>query len=323
MRLPANKAWALIQGVHDGDGSKREHEITQTSEVLALQLTELLHRVGESPLIRQFQSKALTPKGNPRRLAFAVNWAEDTLQHSNRKGRWRYQTHLLTQVRKVSSVSYEGPVYNLEVEGDPTYVVQGVITHNCLGTGFVGGYEGPYEGLIGPEDGERKISQTPNGRRMENSYEVWTGPSPLLTQRDFLVKQTNERYSIGAVRRPSNRGNVMQQHFNLGYLDEGDIRYKMPIEGVSNLPWPQTRYINDPTTPYPVLGTSYNPLEVGDRITNPMETNKGEDVGGPSPGRQQRGRTVTWENQNFVFWIISVPMLDFLSQVAHDVLGSV
>ena len=106
----------------------------------------------------------------------------------------------------------------------------------CIGTGFVGGYEGPYEGLIGPEDGERKISQTPNGRRMENSYEVWTGPSPLLTQRDFLVKQTNERYSIGAVRRPSNRGNVMQQHFNLGYLDEGDIRYRMPIEGVSNLP---------------------------------------------------------------------------------------
>jgi hypothetical protein len=121
----------------------------------------------------------------------------------------------------------------------------------------------------------------------------------LLTQRDFIVKQTNERYSIGAVRRPSNRGNVMQQHFSIGYLDEGDIRYKVPIEGVAELPWPQTRYVYDQTTPYPVIGTTYNQVQVGPRIVSPMETDKNESRGGPSPWRQQRGRTVTWENQNW------------------------
>lgn len=169
----------------------------------------------------------------------------------------------------------------------------------CYGTGFVGGYEGPYETLIGPEDAERKIAQTPQGRRLETSYEVWTGPSPMLTHRDFLVKQTNERYSIGAVRRPSNRGNVMQQHFTIGYFDEGDIRYKFPIEGVALLPWPQTRYVYDQSTPYPVIGTTYNPVQVGNRSINPMETEKGEGRDGASPWRQQRGRTVTWENQNY------------------------
>ena len=186
---------------------------------------------------------------------------------------------------------------------DPRTVEYGAQPSNrcliCYGTGFVGGYEGPYETLIGPDDAERKIAQLPQGRRMEHTYEVWTGPSPLLTQRDFIVKQTNERYSVGAVRRPSNRGNVLQQHFSIGYLDEGDIRYKVPIEGVVQLPWPQTRYIYDPSTPYPVLGTTYQPVQEGDRIVTPMETNKGEQEGGAAPYRQQRGKTVTWENQNY------------------------
>ena len=124
----------------------------------------------------------------------------------------------------------------------------------CYGTGFVGGYEGPYESILAPDDAERKIAQTPTGRRMEHSYEVWTGPSPLVTQRDFIVKQTNERYSIGAVRRPTNRGNVLQQHFMVGYLDEGDIRYKVPVDA-AGMPWPQTR----DTRSSPIAGTTYAP----------------------------------------------------------------
>jgi hypothetical protein len=63
----------------------------------------------------------------------------------------------------------------------------------CYGTGIVGGYEGPYETILAPDDGERRIAQTQSGRRVEHTYEVWTGPSPLVTQRDFFVKQTNER----------------------------------------------------------------------------------------------------------------------------------
>src|SRR5208283_689074 len=67
MLLPNNKAQYLIGGVYDGDGSKRDHEIGQTSEILVLQLSELLHRVGEQPLIRSSQHTTLTPKGNQRK----------------------------------------------------------------------------------------------------------------------------------------------------------------------------------------------------------------------------------------------------------------
>ena len=166
---------------------------------------------------------------------------------------------------------------------------------SCFGTGFLGGYEGPYEVIVAPDDAERRISQTQWGRKLEHSYEVWTGPSPLVTQRDFIVKQTNERYSIGAVRRPNNRGNVVQQHFNVGYLDEGDIRYKVPINGIPELPWPQTRQERDPDVPYPIIGTQYAPLGVGPYAATPMGTNK-DNI---AEERQQRGRTPVWEDQNY------------------------
>ncbi|MEL7339736.1 MAG: Hint domain-containing protein, partial [Bacteroidota bacterium] len=251
MSLPPEKTWHIAMGVYDGDGSTRDREITQTSEILALQLVEILHRNGEQPLVRNFQSEILTPKGNKRKRAYTVSWAEDTLLHENRKGRWNFKEHCLSQICQMTNTPFSGKVYNLEVEGNHTYVVQGVVTHNCFGTGYVGGYEGPYDMIIVPDDAERRISQLMTGRRLEHSYEVWTGASPLLTQRDFIVKQTNERYSVGGVRRPSARGNVMQQHFTIAYLDEQDIRYQVCVNDPAALPWPETRHANVPPLAYP------------------------------------------------------------------------
>ncbi len=99
----------------------------------------------------------------------------------------------------------------------------------CFGTGIVGGYEGPYDGIIAPDDAERRIAQKDIGRTVEHSYEVFSGPTPVLSQRDFLVKLNGDRYSIGAVRFPSNRGMVLQQHFTIGHIDEKDIRYRVPV----------------------------------------------------------------------------------------------
>jgi len=285
MRLPPQRLMALVQGVYDGDGRKRNNEITQTSEGLALQLSEILHRNGEQPLIRRQRSNFLTPNGNARKLAFCVSWAGSN-HHVNRKGRWASQGEALTQVRKVGSKSYSGLVYNLEVEGDHTYVVQGVVVHNCWGTGFVLGYEGPYDIILGPDDGDKRISQTPNGRHMESSYEVWMGPTPATSQRDFVVKQTGERFSIGPVRRPTNRGAFMQQHFTIAYLDANDIRYNVPVAGTDTLAWPETRTTADFGSPYPV-GADYK--------ANPQGTEKAN----IPDEREQRGRTVTYENQNY------------------------
>lgn len=166
----------------------------------------------------------------------------------------------------------------------------------CYGTGVKGGYDGPFDVIVGADsDAERKIEQTMFGLRLDHQYPVWTGPSPTLSQRDFLVKQNGDRYSVGAVMRPSNRGNVLQQHFTMGYLDEGDIRYQIPVTGTALPLQPKTQ-----TTDRIVTGDPgefrHNPSvqehPIGPDPTHPMITDKD----GIPEERQDRGRTPVWEN---------------------------
>lgn len=159
---------------------------------------------------------------------------------------------------------------------------------SCFGTGFLGGYEGPIDVIIGPDESDRRVTQTPNGRRLESTYEVWFGPSPMVSQRDFIVKQNGERYSIGPVRRTQVRGLVLQQSFQIGYLDSGDIRYRVPMVGLEELAWPETRYTSPEDAPcveadpYP-LGYSYQ--------ATPMMSEAAK----IPDGREQRGRTPVWQ----------------------------
>lgn len=182
------------------------------------------------------------------------------------------------------------------------------LCEKCYGTGYVGGYEGPWELIIAPPDVERKVTQTDRGRSLDYTYETWTGPTPLLTQRDFIVNQANERFSIGPVRKPNARGNILQQHFSINYLDTQDIRYKVPID-VSRLPFPETRVTIDseeckiryPVSEYgpmvPVDGPSEHdpqvyPVEPDREQATPMRTEKGN----IPDAREHRGRTQVWEN---------------------------
>jgi len=164
----------------------------------------------------------------------------------------------------------------------------------CYGTGWKGGYEGPYDIIIGPDDADRRVSQTANGRKLEHSYEVWIGPSPMVSQRDFIVKQNGERYSIGPVRRTQVRGVVLQQAFTIGYLATGDIRYRVPLNRLQleRLPWPETRYTNPEDAPC----EDVDPYPIGcDPQASPMAT----EVARVPNGREQRGRTPVWANLTY------------------------
>lgn len=181
---------------------------------------------------------------------------------------------------------------------------------SCVGTGFVGGYEGPYEIILAPPDTERSVKQTGWGQHVEETYEGWTGPTPMITQRDFIVKQSGERYSIGPVRRPTNRGNNLQQHFNVHLLDPDDIRYDLPLDGINLLSWPESRLsidVRESVSVYP--RSEYGPMHkmepdefdpvihpvTPDPVSTPLATEKGN-IG---DSREHRGRTQTWENQNY------------------------
>lgn len=181
---------------------------------------------------------------------------------------------------------------------------------SCYGTGFIGGYEGPYETIVAPPDIERNVQQTMYGRTVEEQYDVWTGPTPMLTQRDFIVKQTNERYSVGPVRKPTNRGNILQQHFNMRRLDETDIRYEIPIDGLADLPWPNSRVTIDPREEclvYPLA--EYGPMhqltpsehspQVYPASPDYQATPTGTEKDNIGDSREHRGRSQTWENHNY------------------------
>jgi len=145
----------------------------------------------------------------------------------------------------------------------------------CYGTGILGGYDGPYDIVIAPDDAERGISQSNRGRNLSHSYETFTGPSPLISQRDFIVKESGDRYGIGPVRMPSNRGMQLQQMFTISYLDEADIRYKIPIFDPTYMEFPETRWIVP-----------------GEGKSTPMMTEKHN----IDDHREIRGNTVTYEN---------------------------
>lgn len=146
---------------------------------------------------------------------------------------------------------------------------------DCYGSGYLGGYEGPYNIILAPDDGERRSVQKEQGRTIEHTYEVWTGPVPILSQRDFIVKLNGERYSIGPVRFPSNRGMILQQHFNIGHLDEKAIQYSVPMDRPK----------------YPYVGFEPGPLE-----TSTSEITEKENI---PDDREERGRTLAWSNTNY------------------------
>ncbi len=147
----------------------------------------------------------------------------------------------------------------------------------CYATGIIGGYEGPYDIIIAPDEGDISIAQGEKGRKKVHIYDSWTGPSPLLSKRDFFVKQNGDRYAIGSVKMPSNRGMQLQQFFPVSFLNEDDIRYSVRIPDPVFSVYPATRYI-----------------ENGHAISSPMMT----DAPNLPDEREYRGQTVAYENTN-------------------------
>jgi hypothetical protein len=159
----------------------------------------------------------------------------------------------------------------------------------CFGVGILGGYEGPIDIIIGPGQGQQSIRQTPNGRKREHVYDVWMGPNPLVSQRDFIVKQNGDRYSIGPVEYTEARGAILQQAFQIGVLDQCDIRYKVPVVGTTDLAWPETRF----TRPELAECVDSEPYPVGyDYQAGPMATEAAK----VPDGREVRGRTPVYQN---------------------------
>jgi len=293
MSAPVDILKAFICGYVAGDGFKTLRggfAFTTVSKNLASQLELILSKLNVPVSVKKFYHEEKRLEWGP------GHWFYKGLVNSNYAKLFQLsfgknsQKLVLKKQHKIlnfgefigypiisnSLESYEGTVYNAEVADNHTYLVNNTIVHNCIGTNILGGYNGPYDAIIAPPETERTVELGDMGLRMRYDIETWTGCYPLLNARDVVVRQNNERYIIGMVNYQGSRGATYQQHFNMSYLDQGDIRYKIPIEGArDNVPpaWDAYRQAQ-PTPASPVIN---------DKPTVPAE-------------RQIRGRTVTFEN---------------------------
>jgi len=159
----------------------------------------------------------------------------------------------------------------------------------CYGSGFVGGFDGPWPIIIAPLTTEQRISHTERGLGLKYQIETWTGPTPLMQQRDMIVRRNCDRCLIGPITPAEGPGGViLQQHFTIENLDTTDIRYKFPLQPLPNQL--QQPGIDKAGTK---LAEIHSPQEREELVTN-----KGIDSG---TGRKTiiRGRSMTFENKNY------------------------
>jgi hypothetical protein len=123
-----------FRGWMDGDGhvssAKKCIQGVTVSHELALNMFDITNKLGLSPVIRKSDPKVSHGvKSRRRRYDLIISTGgglNKPQQDENRQ--WRKITYL-------GETKYTGEVFNFEVEGDNSYVVEGIGVHNCVAFG--------------------------------------------------------------------------------------------------------------------------------------------------------------------------------------------
>lgn len=124
---------ALLEGWLAGDGYVRRTEQIGVSvcKALALDMHAVATALGRRPAIRE-SAPSMNRHASTRQTRYDISIG--TGGGSNRSATqdgaavWR-------SVQSVTPEPYDGPVYNMEVEGDHSYIADGIGVHNCVGFG--------------------------------------------------------------------------------------------------------------------------------------------------------------------------------------------
>lgn len=122
---------SMLEGWLDGDGHDRRNERqgVTISRDLALGMFDIAQALGLRPSIRRYQSKTYgTVKTRQARWEVSLGQGgKDTYRCK------ADASHVWRKVKGVEREEFAGPVFNLEVEGDNSYVAEGIGVHNCNG----------------------------------------------------------------------------------------------------------------------------------------------------------------------------------------------
>jgi hypothetical protein len=123
---------AMIDGWLAGDGYVRADGGTAGSTIsadLALAMYDIAQALGRRPVITVAPGK-VNSAAKERQPSWTVTMAKNPADHTH-----NYSTqddrHVWRAVREISTEEFSGPVYNLHVQGDESYVAEGVGVHNC------------------------------------------------------------------------------------------------------------------------------------------------------------------------------------------------
>jgi len=147
MELPPTKQKELLVGFLAGDGyirkSKKNNQISFgiAGKQLANQICAIFERIGACPVIRERLVYNKNTKKYHDRYTVTIQisqaqWLAERLGYPNIKVKkldfsLNHSGYTLKQIKKIEKKPYQGHVYNIEVENDHSYIVNGLIVHNC------------------------------------------------------------------------------------------------------------------------------------------------------------------------------------------------
>lgn len=134
---------ALLHGLMDSDGNKIEGKeawnITTCSKVLANGIRLLAEQQGFSTTIHRTSNKPTTViEGrvvNQKPFSYQVRLTADT---GRTRTHLRDDHHSWYRVRSVTPTCELKKVYNIAVEGDNSYIAEGIVVHNCQDLSMAG-----------------------------------------------------------------------------------------------------------------------------------------------------------------------------------------
>lgn len=140
--LPSNIIKSILISYIKSDGHIKKNGIEgrTVSKDLALDIFDLFARLDICPSLSYFPNNKGFSKGNIYSISavghkcydiFGKQFNFKKFKKDNNKA-WMDKEFVYIPVKKITKEEYEGKVYNFEVENDNSYIINGVVVHNCL-----------------------------------------------------------------------------------------------------------------------------------------------------------------------------------------------